>query len=206
MAVVKVFNQSKIEVGQLELPQDIFEVPVQPEILHFVVRAHLAAKRAGTVGVKTRGLVRGGGRKPWRQKGTGRARAGSSRSPIWRGGAILHGPVARDYSFKVNKKIKALAMKMALSSRLAEDKLMVVDSFVLSSVKTKEFCKIKESLGLKKALIVLSQEDNNLRLSARNIPGIEIQLQDKLNVYDILRFPQLIMAPQVVESIRERLK
>lgn len=206
MAVVKVYNQSKAEVGQVELPQNIFEVPVQPEILHFVVRAHLAAKRAGTVGVKTRGLVSGGGRKPWRQKGTGRARAGSSRSPIWRGGAILHGPVARDYSFKVNKKVKALAMKMALSSRLAEENLMIVDSLTLSSAKTKEFCKIKESLGLKKALIVLSQEDNNLRLSARNIPGIEIQLQDKLNVYDILKYPQLILGSQVVESIRERLK
>jgi large subunit ribosomal protein L4 len=206
MAKVKIYSQEKNEVGELELPQDIFEVPVRPEILNLVVRAHRAAKRAGTVGVKTRSTIRGGGRKPWRQKGTGRARAGSNRSPLWVGGAVTHGPVARDYSFKVNKKIKALAMKMALSSRVAEEKLMVVDSLSLPEIKTKSFCKIKDALGIKKALIVIPEEDNNLRLSARNIPGIKVAHQNALNVYDVLAYDQLILMPQVVENIQERLK
>jgi large subunit ribosomal protein L4 len=206
MAVVKIYSQEKKEVGELDLPQDIFEVPIRTEILHLVVRAHLAAKRAGTVGVKNRALIHGGGRKPWRQKGTGRARAGSSRSPLWRGGAVIHGPQARDYSFKVNKKVKALALKMALSSRLAEENLMVVDALSLPGIKTKEFCRLRDALGLKKALIVVPQEDNNLRLSARNVPGIKVQPQNRLNVYDILAYPQLVLAPQVVENIQERLK
>jgi large subunit ribosomal protein L4 len=206
MAVVKIYSQEKKEVGELDLPHDIFEVPVRTEILHLVVRAHLAAKRAGTVGVKNRALIHGGGRKPWRQKGTGRARAGSSRSPLWRGGAVIHGPQARDYSFKVNKKIKSLALKMALSSRLAEENLMVVDAISLSDIKTKEFCRVRDVLGLKKALIVVPEEDNNLRLSARNVPDIKVQPQNRLNVYDILAYPQLVLAPQVIESIQERLK
>jgi large subunit ribosomal protein L4 len=206
MAVVKIYSQEKKEVGELDLPHDIFEVPVRTEILHLVVRAHLAAKRAGTVGVKNRALIHGGGRKPWRQKGTGRARAGSSRSPLWRGGAVIHGPQARDYSFKVNKKIKSLALKMALSSRLAEENLMVVDAISLSGIKTKEFCRVRDVLGLKKALIVVPEEDNNLRLSARNVPGIKVQPQNRLSVYDILAYPQLVLAPQVIESIQERLK
>jgi large subunit ribosomal protein L4 len=206
MAVVKVYSQEKKEVGELELPQEIFEVPVRAEILHLVVRAHLAARRAGTVGVKNRAAISGGGRKPWRQKGTGRARAGSGRSPLWRGGAVIHGPQARDYSFKVNKKIRSLALKMALSSRLAEESLMIVDAITLKEIKTKEFCRIRELLGLKKALIVVPEEDNNLRLSARNVPGIKVQPQNRLSVYDILAYPQLVLAPQVVESIQERLK
>ncbi len=206
MAKVSIYSQDKKEVGQLELPEEIFEVQVRPEILHLVVRAHRAAKRTGTVGVKTRSTIRGGGSKPWRQKGTGRARAGSSRSPIWRHGAVVHGPVARDYSFKVNKKIKTLAMKMALSSRLAEDNLMVVDAITLPEIKTKDFCKVKDALGLKKALIVMADEDNTLRLSARNIPGITVQNQSQLSVYDILAHQQLVLAPKVVETIQERLK
>ncbi|MFW6324295.1 MAG: 50S ribosomal protein L4 [Desulfovibrionales bacterium] len=206
MAKVKIYSQEKKEVGELELPQEIFEVPVKPEILHLVVRAHRAAKRAGTVGVKNRSRIRGGGHKPWRQKGTGRARAGSSRSPLWVGGAVSHGPTTRDYSIKVNRKIKSLAMKMALSARLAEEKLMVVDALSMPEIRTKSFCKVKDTLGLKKALIVVSEEDNNLRLSARNIPGIKILHQKNLSVYDVLAYDQLILMPQVVENIQERLK
>ena len=137
MAVVKVYDQDKTEQGELTLTPEVFEVAVRPEILHLVVRAQLAAKRAGTHSTKTRAMVSGGGVKPWRQKGTGRARAGSNRSPVWRGGAILFGPQPRKYDFKVNKKIRKLALRMALSSRLAGDDLLVVKGFDLPEAKTK---------------------------------------------------------------------
>ena len=137
MAVVKVYDQDKTEQGELTLTPEVFEVAVRPEILHLVVRAQLAAKRAGTHSTKTRAMVSGGGVKPWRQKGTGRARAGSNRSPVWRGGAILFGPQPRKYDFKVNKKIRKLALRMALSSRLAGDNLLVVKGFDLPEAKTK---------------------------------------------------------------------
>lgn len=206
MAVVKILDQQKKEVGDITLPEDIFEVEVRPEILNLVVRSQLAAKRSGTVGVKNRTAISGGGKKPWRQKGTGRARVGSIRSPLWRGGAVAHGPQARDYSFKVNKKVRKLALKMALSSRLAEDNLMVVNSLQLPEIKTKGFTTIKDALGLKKVLIVIPEGDNNLELSARNVPGVKVMHQDSLNVYDVLRYPQLVLAPEVVENLQERLK
>lgn len=206
MAVVKIIDQKKKEVGDITLSEDIFEIEVKPEVLNFVVKSQLAAKRAGTASVKTRSTIRGGGKKPWRQKGTGRARAGSSRSPLWRGGAVVHGPQPRSYTIKVNKKVRKLAMKMALSSRLAEDNLMVVKQIKLPEIKTKGFCDVKDTLGLKKALIVLSEPDNNLELSARNVPGIKVMHQDNLNVYDILRYPQLVLDSGVVENLQERLK
>lgn len=188
------------------LPEDIFQVSVRPEILHLAVRSHLAKERAGTVGVKTRGTIRGGGKKPWRQKGTGRARAGSTRSPLWRGGAVVHGPVARSYGFKINKKVRKLALKMALTSRLAEENLTVVDKVSLSEIKTKGFLAVKDALQLKKALIVVSELDNNLRLSARNVPGIDVLNAESINTYDILRHPQLVLEQGVVERLQERLK
>jgi large subunit ribosomal protein L4 len=206
MAVIKVYDQQKKEVGELSLEPKVFEVEVRPEILNLVVRAQRAAKRAGTHATKNRAKITGGGAKPWRQKGTGRARAGSSRSPLWRGGATTFGPQPRDYSFKVNKKVRRLAMRMALSSKVAADELMVVDGIKLEEIKTKAFAKIADGLGIKKALIVLPKEDNNLALSARNIPGIKVLRQDELNVYDVLKYPQMVIYEDAAKAIQERLK
>jgi large subunit ribosomal protein L4 len=206
MASVTIFDQARKEVGSMELAPEVFEVTVRPEILHLAVRAQLAAKRAGTHSVKTRSFVAGSGAKPWRQKGTGRARAGSKRSPIWRGGAVLHGPQPRDYTFKVNKKIKALALKMALSTKVADASLLVVDKLELTEAKTKLFAGMASVLGLKKALIVLADANNALELSARNIPGIKVVRQDMLNVYDLLNHPQLVMVKGAAEAVQERLK
>lgn len=206
MATVKIFDQMKKEVGSLELAPEIFEVEVRPEILHFVVRAQLAAKRAGTHAVKTRAFVSGGGKKPWKQKGTGHARAGSNRSPIWRGGAIIFGPQPRSYEFKVNRKVRRLALKMALSSRLSEDNLLVLKGIDLPEIKTKRFAEVAKALGLEKALIVFKDTDNNLLLSARNLPGIKLLPADKLNAYDVLLYPKLVMLESAAVSVQERLK
>jgi large subunit ribosomal protein L4 len=206
MATVKIFDQMKKEVGSLELAPEIFEVEVRPEILHFVVRAQLAAKRAGTHAVKTRAFVSGGGKKPWKQKGTGHARAGSNRSPVWRGGAIIFGPQPRSYEFKVNRKVRRLALKMALSSRLSEDNLLVLKGIDLPEIKTKRFAEVAKALGLEKALIVFKDADNNLLLSARNLPGIKLLPADKLNAYDVLLYPKLVMLESAAVSVQERLK
>ena len=206
MAVVKLYDQNKAEAGEITLAPEVFEVEVKPEILNLVVRAQRAAKRAGTHAVKGRSDIRGGGAKPWRQKGTGRARAGSSRSPIWRGGAVVFGPQPRDYGFKVNKKVRRLAVKMALSSRLAGENLMVVKGIELPEVKTKLMAGVTEALGLNKALIIAKDLDENLVLSARNLPGITVQTVEQLNVYDVLRHKQLVLLEGAVESVQERLK
>lgn len=206
MAVVKVYDQDKAEKGEITLASEVFEVAVRPEILHLVVRAQLAARRAGTHAAKTRAYVSGGGVKPWRQKGTGRARAGSNRSPVWRGGAIVFGPQPRDYSFKVNKKVRKLALCMALSSRLAGDKLLVVDTIALPEAKTKHFARVAGALGLDKALIVAPEETRDLVLSSRNIPGITLTTPDQLSVYEILRHKQLVLLQGAVEHVETRLK
>jgi large subunit ribosomal protein L4 len=206
MATVTVFDQSKKEVGSLELSPEIFEVEVRPEIMHLVVRAQLAAKRVGTHSTKTRAFVSGGGKKPWKQKGTGHARAGSSRSPIWRGGAVIFGPSPRSYEFKVNRKVRRLALKMALSARLSEDNLMVLKGIDLPDFKTKHFAEVAKTLGLEKALIVFTEVDNNILLSARNLPGIKLLPADKLNAYDVLLYPKLIMLESAAVSVQERLK
>lgn len=205
MIKAKVYSQTNQEVGEIELREDIFGVKVRPELLHLVVRAHLAAKRQGTVATKNRAKITGGGRKPWRQKGTGRARAGSSRSPLWRGGAVIHGPQPRDYSFKVNKKVKRLALKMALSSLLAENRLKIVDKFELPEIKTKKFVEIKNNLGVKKPLIVLQERYNNLELSARNVPGVSVLTQDFLNTYDALKHSELVIEKEAILKLQERL-
>ncbi|MGE4506461.1 MAG: 50S ribosomal protein L4 [Desulfovibrionaceae bacterium] len=206
MAKVNVVDQTNKEVGSIDLAPEVFEVEIKPEVLHLVVRQYLAARRAGTHATKNRALKTGGGKKPWRQKGTGRARAGSVRSPLWKGGAATFGPQPRDYSFKINKKVRRLALKMALSSRLAAEKLTVVESIDLPEVKTKLFAKVAGDLELKKALIVAKDADTKLVLSARNIPGVKILEADKLNVYDVLRYPQLVMLKAAAEDVQERLK
>ncbi|GAB6125842.1 50S ribosomal protein L4 [Humidesulfovibrio idahonensis] len=206
MATVTVFDQLKKEVGSLDLSPEVYEVEVRPEILHLVVRAQLAAKRVGTHSVKTRAFVSGGGKKPWKQKGTGHARAGSNRSPVWRGGAVIFGPQPRSYEFKVNRKVRRLALKMALSSRLAEDNMLVLKGIDLPEIKTKRFAEVAKALGLEKALIVFKEVDNNLLLSARNLPGIKLLPADKLNAYDVLLYPKLVMLESAAVSVQERLK
>ena len=206
MALVKVYDQTKKEVGELDLAAEVYEVAVKPEILNLVVRAQRATQHAGTHAVKNRAKVRGGGAKPWRQKGTGRARAGTIRSPLWRGGGTVFGPQVRSYDFKVNKKVRKLALRMALSSRVAEESLTVLDGIKMEEIKTKQFAEIANGLGLRKALIVLSGDDKVLRLSARNIPGITILSEDQLNVYDVLRHPQLVMFQDAAKAVEERLK
>ncbi|OUO55412.1 50S ribosomal protein L4 [Desulfovibrio sp. An276] len=203
MPTITVYNQEKQEVGTCELSADVFGVEVRPEILNLVVRAQQAAKRAGTHMAKTRAYVSGGGVKPWKQKGSGRARAGSRRSPVWRGGAVIFGPQPRDYSFKVNSKVRALAMRMALSSRAA-DGLMVVRGIELPEAKTKHFAKVANDLGLEKALVVTSARDEKLELSARNIPGITLTTPENLSVYEILNNRQLVLLEDAIAPVQAR--
>ena len=204
MATITVFDQNKVKAGEVTLAPEVFEVEARPEILNLVVRAQMAAKRAGTNQTKTRAFVSGGGNKPWKQKGTGRARAGSNRSPIWRGGAIIFGPQPRDYSFKVNSKVRALALKMALSSRLAAENLMVVKAIELPEAKTKHFAKVADTLGLTKALIVTPEDNEALTRSARNIPGLTLTTPDRLSVLEVLRHKQLVLLEGAVSPVQAR--
>ena len=209
MAVVKVYDQNKQEAGEVALAPEVFEVEVRPEILNLVVRAYRAALRAGTHAVKTRAFVSGGGKKPFKQKGTGNAREGSNRSPIMRGGAIIFGPQPRDYSFKVNKKVRSLALRMALSSRLA-DGLMVVKGIELAEAKTRLFANVAKALGLTKALVVAgtaeSGPDPKLALAARNLPGVTVVTPDAVTVYDVLNCKQLVLLEGALPQLEERLK
>ena len=209
MAVMKVYDQNNQEAGEVTLAPEVFEVEVRPEILNLVVRAYRAAQRAGTHAAKTRAFVSGGGKKPFKQKGTGNARQGSNRSPIMRGGAIIFGPQPRDYSFKVNKKVRALALRMALSSRVA-DGLMVVKGIEIAEAKTKLFAGVAKNLGLTKALVVTAPEENGvnptLALAARNLPGITLVTPDAVNVYDVLNCKQLVVLEGALPHLEERLK
>lgn len=204
MATVKVYNQKKEEIGEISLSPDVFEIDARPEILNFVVRAQLASRRSGTHNAKTRAQVSGGGVKPWKQKGTGRARAGSNRSPLWRGGAIIFGPQPRNYGFKVNKKIRALALKMALSSRLANNNLMVIDNIAIEQPKTKLFAQVADKLGLEKALVVLAEHNETLMRAAHNIPGLTMITSSQLNVMEILNHRQLVLMQDSVQQIQSR--
>ncbi len=201
MAVVNVKDQKNNVVEELNLPDEVFGVSAHKKLLHSVVRAQLAAKRVGTVGVKTRSTIRGGGKKPWRQKGTGRARAGSNRSPLWKGGSVIHGPKERSYDLKINRKVKRLALKMALSEKLRKNSLIVLDSIQLSQPKTKEFVALQKQLEFSKALIVVSKKDTILSLASRNIPQVKVINSDQLNVIDILNNPVLITTKDVIEKI-----
>lgn len=204
MATVKVYDQHHQETGELTLAPEVFEVEPRPEILNFVVRSQMAARRSGTHNAKTRAQVSGGGNKPWKQKGTGRARAGSNRSPVWRGGAIIFGPQPRDYGFKVNSKIRALALRMALSSRLAREDLLIVNRIELEAPKTKLFAKVAGDLGLNKALVVVPEKTDTLSRASENIPGISMITPDQLNVLAILRHKQLVILEEAVQLIEAR--
>lgn len=204
MASIKIYDQNKQEAGEMTLAPEVFEVEPRPEILNFVVRAQMAARRAGTHSAKTRAHVSGGGVKPWKQKGTGRARAGSNRSPVWRGGAIIFGPQPRDYGFKVNRKVRALALRMALSSRLAGENLLVVDKIELEAPKTRLFAQVGKQLGLDRALIVLPEKNETLERASANIPGLAVIAAEQLNVLAILKHKQLVLLKGAVESIEAR--
>ena len=204
MATIKVYDQEKQEVGSVELAPEVFEVEARPEILNLVVRAQRAAQRAGTHKAKTRAFVSGGGVKPWKQKGTGRARAGSNRSPIWRGGAIIFGPLPRDYSFKVNSKVRSLAMRMALSSRVAGNNLLVVKGINLPDGKTKNFAKVVKTLGLTQALVVAPEMTENLDRSSRNLPNVTLTTPDRLSVYEILKNKQLVLLQDAIAPVEAR--
>ena len=206
MPSIAVLNMQGKEVGQQELSEAVFGIEPNVSVMNDMVKNYLANQRQGTQSALTRSEVSGGGKKPWRQKGTGRARAGSNRSPVWRGGAILFGPQPRKYDFKVNKKIRKLALRMALSSRLAGENLLVVKGFDLPEAKTKVFAKIAGNLGLSKALIIAPEESRNLVLSSRNLPGITLTTPDQLSVYEILKHKQLVLLEGAVEPVETRLK
>ncbi|MCI8947252.1 MAG: 50S ribosomal protein L4 [Lachnospiraceae bacterium] len=203
MANVSVYNMEGKEVEKIDLSDAVFGVEVNEHLVHMAVVQQLANNRQGTQKAKTRSEVSGGGRKPWRQKGTGHARQGSTRAPQWTGGGVVFAPVPRDYSFKLNKKEKRLALKSALTSRVQENKLVVVDELKLSEIKTKNFKKIMDNLHVNKGLVVLSENDENVIMSARNLEGINTALTNTINVYDILRGGTLVLTKDAVKKIEE---
>jgi large subunit ribosomal protein L4 len=203
MANVSVYNMEGKEVGSIELNDAVFGVEVNDHLVHMAVVQQLANKRQGTQSAKTRAEVSGGGRKPWRQKGTGHARQGSTRSPQWKGGGIVFAPKPRDYSFKMNKKEKQLALKSALTSRVEEKKILVLDELTFSGIKTKEFVKVLDNLKVNKALVVLGEKDEKVVLSARNIPTVLTAIPGTINVFDILKYDTLVLTKDAVAKIEE---
>ncbi len=204
MPKVNVYNILGEQVEEIDLKDDVFGVEVNEHILYEVVKNQLANKRQGTQSVKTRAEVRGGGKKPWRQKGTGRARQGSIRAPHWVGGGVSFAPKPRDYSYKVPKKVKRLAMKSALSSKVLNDEIIVLDELSLDEPKTKEMAKILSNIKAgKKALIVMDKKDMNVIKSARNIPNVQVVFVNTLNVYDILNFDSFIITKDAVRKVEE---
>jgi len=205
MPTVDVYNIGRTVISQLELSDSIFAVPVKPHVLHEVVLYQLAKRRAGTAKTKGRSEVAGGGKKPWRQKGTGRARAGTSRSPIWRGGGTIHGPQPRSYDMRVPKKVRRLALKMALSQKLLDHELTVLDTLQLERIKTKDFAAVLERFELGKTLIVLPHADEMVEKSARNIPNVKVLRSEGLNVYDLLDYHNVLLTQESIGKIEERL-
>jgi large subunit ribosomal protein L4 len=203
MANVAVYNMSGQEVGSIELNDAIFGVEVNEHVMHMAVVQFLANKRQGTQSAKTRAEVRGGGRKPWKQKGTGRARQGSIRSPQWVGGGVVFAPKPRDYSFKLNKKVKRLALKSALTTKVVDSKFIVVDELTFSEVKTKDMVKVLDALKVQKALVVLGSDDKNVILSARNIQGVKTASVNTINPYDLLKYESCIVTKEAIGKIEE---
>ena len=199
-----IYNTHKEKINQVELDKKIFGCEVKSHLLYEVVKMQLANRRRGTASTKNRSRVRGGGAKPWRQKGTGRARAGTIRSPLWTGGGVVFGPLPRNYSYRVNKKSKKLALRSALSTKLVENKVLILDGFHLPEIKTKDFVSILRQLDIKDALII---DDTNINLekSARNVPGIKVLRPEGLNVYDILKRDTLVITQPSLEKITKSL-
>ena len=205
MPTVDIYNIAKEKVGELDLKEEIFGVEVKGHVLHEVVTWQRACRRAGTASTKTRGEVRGGGRKPWRQKGTGRARSGSTRSPIWKGGGTTFGPRPRSYAYALPKQVRRLALKMALSSKVADGRLVVLDAYPQGTPKTKDFIQVLKTFEINQALFITPEAHAALELSARNVPGIQVMLPMGLNVYDILKYDHLVLFSPAVDQIEARL-
>ena len=203
MANVSVYNMEGKEVGKMDLNDAVFGVEINEHLVHMAVVQTLANKRQGTQKAKTRSEVSGGGRKPWRQKGTGHARQGSIRAPQWKGGGVVFAPVPRDYSFKLNKKEKRVALKSVLTSRVQENKLIVVDELKLDAIKTKNFKQIMDNLKVEKAMVVLGAQDENVIASAKNLPKISTAVAENINVYDILKGDTLVLTKDAVAKIEE---
>ncbi len=205
MPTIAIYNIQKEKVGELDLKDEIFGVEVKGHLLHEVVTWQRACRRAGCACTKTRGEVKGGGKKPWRQKGTGRARSGSSRSPLWRGGGTIFGPRPRSYAYTLPKKVRRLALKMALSSKVAAGQLVVLDSYPHATPKTKNFMEVLKAFEISKALFITPEANEALSLSARNVPYIQVMEPQGLNVYDILRHDHLVLFSPALPAIEARL-
>ena len=203
MTNVSVYNIEGKEVGSIELNDAVFGVEVNEHLVHMAVVNQLANNRQGTQSAKTRSEVSGGGRKPWRQKGTGHARQGSTRSPQWTGGGVVFAPKPRDYSFKMNKKEKRIALLSALSSKVADNKIVVLDAFNLDEVKTKKFAEVMSNLKVDKALVVIEGENKNVVLSGRNIPTVKVSATNEINTYDVLKYETLVVTKAAVEKLEE---
>ena len=203
MANVAVYNMEGNEVGSLELSDAVFGAKINEHLVHMAVVQQLANNRQGTQKAKTRAEVRGGGRKPWKQKGTGHARQGSIRVPQWKGGGVVFAPTPRDYSFKMNRKEKRAALKSVLTSKVNDSKFIVLDELKLDEIKTKRFVEILNNLKVQKALVVLNDNDRNVILSARNIPKVKTALTNTINVYDILKYDTVVVTKDAVATIEE---
>ncbi len=203
MANVAVYNMEGKEVGTIELNDAVFGTEINDHLVHMAVVQQLANKRQGTQSARTRSEVRGGGKKPWRQKGTGHARQGSTRAPQWTGGGVVFAPKPRSYSFKMNRKEKAAAICSALTSRVAENKIVVLDNLDFSEIKTKNMVKVLENLKVKKALVVMGEKNEKVQLSARNIEGVRTALTNTINVYDILKYDTLVITKDAAQKLEE---
>ena len=203
MSKVSVYNMEGQQVGEIELNDEVFNVEINEHLVNQAVKLQLANKRQGTQSAKTRSEVRGGGRKPWKQKGTGHARQGSTRAPQWTGGGVVFAPKPRDYSFKMNKKEKQLALKSVLTSRVQENKFIVVDAIKMDEKKTKTFVKALDSLKVSKALVVLNENDQNVVCSARNIPTVKTAFTNTINEKDILKYDTIVIEKSAEATIEE---
>ena len=204
MPTVDIYNIKREKVGELDLKDSIFGVEVRGDVLHEVVTWQRACRRSGTASTKTRGEVRGGGRKPWRQKGSGRARAGSNRSPVWKGGGTTFGPRPRSYAYTLPKKVRRLALKMALSSKLESGQLLILDDYPHGQPKTRDFIAVLKTFEIGKALLISPEGNQGLQLSARNVPGVQVMLPLGLNVYDILKHDHLVLFSPALAAIEAR--
>ena len=203
MANVSVYNMEGKEVGTIELNDAVFGVEVNEHLVHMAVVQQLANNRQGTQKAKTRAEVSGGGRKPWRQKGTGHARQGSTRAPQWTGGGVVFAPVPRDYSFKLNKKEKRAALKSALTSKVQDSKLIVVDELKFDEIKTKNFVAVMNNLKVQKGLVVIADNDANVVMSARNVADVNTTLVNTINVYDVMKAKTVVLTKDAVAKIEE---
>ncbi|MCK5503530.1 MAG: 50S ribosomal protein L4 [Thermodesulfovibrionia bacterium] len=204
MPHIEIINKENKKAGKTELPEDIFSTEIKKGLIHEVVRNHLANKRQGNASTKTKGLVRGGGKKPYKQKGTGRARAGSNRSPLWKGGGTVFGPLPRDYSYKLPKKVKWLALSSALAAKFADGKIIVIDELSLAEPKTKAVIGLLKNLGLENnVLMIVPEKNETLELAARNIPKVNVARVNELNVYTVMLHEKLLITKDAVEKMKE---